>query len=307
MATTRTDDLRLPADTHIGHVHLKVRDLERSLSFYRDLLGLVEVGREGRTVWLAPRPEGPVLIVLTALPNAQPKPRGTTGLYHVAIRFLDRRALALTFRRLAEARWPFHGFSDHKVSEAIYLPDPDGNGLELYRDKPRDQWPWQGDQLFMRTDPLDVDALLAEADGHEWTGIAAETDIGHVHVHVRDLDEAERFYHGILGLNVTQRTYPGARFFAAGRYHHHVGTNIWAGRHAVPPPPTAVGLAYMTLVVPDPALVPKIRERAMKGGCLVTTNGQAFLAHDAAGNLVWVTAVDTADQAPAWLTSALER
>ncbi len=289
----------LPDTTHIGHVHLKVRDLDRSLAFYRDMLGLREVAREGRRAWLAARPEGPVLVVLSALPGAQPKPRGTTGLYHVAIRLPHRRALAQVFKRLVDAGWRFHGFSDHKVSEAIYLPDPDDNGLELYRDKPRDRWPWRGDVIAMRTDPLDVDALLAEAPPTSGAGIDPETDIGHVHVHVRDLDEAEAFYHGVLGLNVTQRDYPGARFFAADRYHHHVGTNIWQGRGAPPPPPEAVGLAYFTLVVPDEAAVAAVAQRARQANALQREDTLGVWLYDGSGTWVWVTPEDRPDVAVA--------
>lgn len=281
----------------MGHVHLKVRDVNRALAFYRDILGLQEVGREGATVWLAAREDRPVLLVLTAIPTARAKPPHTTGLYHVAIRVPNRRALARVFRRLVDAECRFHGFSDHKVSEAIYLPDPDGNGLEIYRDRPRHMWAWRNGQVIMRTDALDVDALLAEAqaDTTPWQGLEPDTDIGHVHVHVRDLAEAERFYHQSLGLEVTLREYPGALFFAAGGYHHHVGANIWAGRGAPAPPPDAVGLAYMTLVVPDESLLDRLAAQA--AGYVRSRNGVGFLAVDAAGNAVWVTAQDAPEHA----------
>ncbi len=284
----------LPPTTHMGHAHLKVSDLPRALAFYQDLLGLKEEGREGNTVWLAARAGGPVLLVLTAIPGARPKPRGTTGLYHIAIRLPTREALANIFRRLLDARWSFQGFSDHKVSEALYLADPDGNGLELCWDRPADRWPRGNGQILMRTDPLDIEDLL---QGATPSPLHPESVIGHVHVHVRDLDEAEAFYHRTLGLDVTLREYPGARFFAAGGYHHHVGTNIWAGQGAPPPPPEAVGLAYMTLVVPDAGHVARLAQQAEAADYLHYRNEQGFLGVDDAGNAVWVTAQDIPENA----------
>ncbi len=283
----------LPANTYMGHVHLKVRDLSRALAFYRDLLGMVEVAREDRTVWLAARGDGPVLLVLTALPNARAKPRHTTGLYHVALRVPTRQALANVLRRLLDARWSFQGFSDHKVSEALYLADPDNNGLELCWDRPSDLWPRANGQVMMRTDPLNVDDLLQGATA---APLSPETVVGHVHVHVHDLDAAEAFYHATLGMNVTLREYPGARFFAAGDYHHHVGTNIWAGQGAPPPPPEAVGLVYMTVVVPDHAVVSAWSERVRP---VLHRTAEAFLTMDPSGNPLWVTARDVPEYATA--------
>ena len=281
----------LPSNTHIGQVHLKVADLKAALRFYGDYLGFRVAHHDERTAALAASADGPILITLTAIPNAQPRPRRSTGLYHVAIRFPNRLALARAFKRLVDLGWPFQGFSDHKVSEAIYLADPDGNGLEIYRDKPRSTWPWKDGQIAMSTDPLDVEALLREAEAapRPWDGAHPDTDIGHVHLHVRDLLEAEAFYHGVLGLDVMQRTYPGALFFAAGGYHHHVGANTWAGRNAPPPPPNAVGLDHFTLVVPDQEAIAAIVARGRERNRLIRQDGQAAWLDDAAGNVVCVT------------------
>jgi len=289
--------MTLPATTHIGPVHLIVRDLSRALHFYSTLLGFQEQRREGQTVMLTSGEGCPPRLILTARADTVPKPPRTTGLYHVAIRLPNRQELARLFARLVAHDWRFHGFSDHKVSEAIYLPDPDGNGLELYRDRPRETWPRQGEQVAMRTDPLDVNALLREAhaDTRPWTGIHPDTDIGHVHLHVRDLDEAEDFYSGVLGLACTQRDYPGARFFAAGGYHHHVGTNIWAGQGAPPPPHNAVGLRFFTLVVPDAQAVAALISRAETAGVLETQpNAHTAFLRDPSGNRVLVTTDDDA-------------
>jgi catechol 2,3-dioxygenase len=148
--------------------------------------------------------------------------------------------------------WPFQGAADHLVSEALYLTDPDGNGLELYVDRPRAAWPYRNGQLIMATDPLDLNALLAEADQDPapWTGVDPGVDVGHVHLHVSDLARAEAFYSGLLGMDVTQRGYPGALFLSAGGYHHHLGVNTWAGAGAPPPPPDAVGLISFALNLP---------------------------------------------------------
>jgi catechol 2,3-dioxygenase len=244
-------DYCLPDATHLGHAQLRVSNLARSLVFYRDLLGFQEIDRQGATAHLSPSPDRPAVITLTEAPGARPKPARTTGLYHVAIRVPDRPNLGRLLRRLAEQSWPLHGVADHLVSEAIYLPDPDGNGLELYIDRPRPTWQWDGGQVVMATDPLDVDDLLAQAGNGVWTGIAPATDLGHVHLHVADLLQAEAFYCDLLGFSVTQRSYPGALFVSAGGYHHHVGLNIWAGRGAPPAPPDTVGLIAFSVRLPD--------------------------------------------------------
>lgn len=246
-------EFRMPNQTHISHVHLQVSSLERALAFYRDLLGFRQASQNGATAMLSATGKPPYHIVLTERPGVRPKPPRTTGLYHIAIRFPTRRALARAFRQLAAHDWPFQGAADHLVSEALYLADPDGNGLELYVDRPRDRWPQQNGQIAMATDPLDVKGLLAEAAGDPtpWTGVHPETDIGHVHLQVSDLARAEAFYRDLLGLDVTQRGYPGALFLSAGGYHHHVGVNVWAGRGAPPPPPDAVGLLSFALQLPD--------------------------------------------------------
>jgi catechol 2,3-dioxygenase len=243
----------LPAGTHIGQVRLQVSDLANALAFYEGLLGFRQASRNGRSVALSATGQPPHALVLVERPGALPKPPRTTGLYHVAIRLPSRRALAEVLIRLATHTWPFQGFADHLVSEALYLADPDGNGLELYADRPPERWARQNGQIVMGTEPLDVDDLVAEAASGSapWRGIDPGTDIGHVHLHVSDLARAEAFYHGLLGLDVTQRGYPGALFLSAGGYHHHLGINTWAGAGAPPPPAEAVRLLSFALQIPD--------------------------------------------------------
>lgn len=259
---------RLPDDARLGRVRLRVRDLDRSLAFYEGLLGLRRVERvDGRAV-LSPTGRLPELLVLEADPAAVPKPARSTGLYHFAILFPNRAALAAAFLHLARHRWPFQGFSDHLVSEAIYLADPDGNGIEIYADRPRVEWRRRDGQLVMDTLPLDLDGLVAalgDARDRPYAGMPPDTVLGHVHLHVSDLATAEAFYAGTLGFDVTVRGYPGALFFAAGGYHHHVGTNIWAGRGAPRPPANAVGLLDFSLRLPKAAL-PTVLERVRRAG-----------------------------------------
>lgn len=281
----------LPAETKVGGVHLQVADLEQALPFYRDLLGFRQAGGEGATAQLSATGRAPLHIVLTERPGARRKPPRTIGLYHMAIRFPSRLALARVFRRLVAHRWPFQGFADHLVSEALYLADPDGNGLELYVDRPRPQWTRRSGQIEMATEPLDVEALLAEADRDPapWTGVDPATDIGHVHLHVSDLKQAEAFYSGLIGMDVTQRGYPGALFLSAGGYHHHVGVNVWAGLGAPPPPRDAVGLLSFALSLSDQEAWLALVERARASGVVVELhdNGSGRVArlrdHDGNG------------------------
>jgi catechol 2,3-dioxygenase len=254
----------LPAGTHTGRVHLRTPDLERALALYRDLLGFHLVARENGTAALSATGSWPHHFLLTEAPSARPKPQGTTGLYHIAICYPNRPALARAFWRLVSHAWPFQGFADHLVSEALYLADPDGNGLELYVDRPRGQWRRVNGQIEMATDPLDVEGLLAEADGDAapWTGVAPRTHIGHLHLQVSDLARAEAFYTGVLGLEVTQRGYPGALFLSAGGYHHHLGLNTWAGLGAPPPPADSAGLISFAVRVPDEEAWEAVRQRA---------------------------------------------
>jgi len=244
-----------------------VSDLARSHAFYQDILGFRPLERQGSTVVLSASGEAPAQIILSTTDHVVPRPARTTGLYHVAIRLPDRRALSRVFRRALEHRTPFHGAADHLVSEALYLPDPDGNGLELYIDRPRQDWPKMDGQIAMSSDPLNLQDLLNESENDKnlWDGIDPKTDIGHIHLQVSNLERAEAFYADLLGLDVTQRSYPGAIFLSAGGYHHHLGLNIWASRNAPPPPPDAVGMISFKLNIPDEgarqALLKRIQEK----------------------------------------------
>lgn len=244
--------MSLPVDARIGQVSLTVSDLDRSLLFYQDVLGFDEAHREGRVSSLA-APGGNVVIELHERKDAVRRPRRCSGLYHFAILVPSRAALGRSLRRLVEKRWPISGASDHLVSEALYLDDPDGLGIEIYRDRPRESWQRsQEGEIAMATDPLDLHGVHDEPGAETpWQGLEAGTMMGHVHLHVPHLDTAEALYCGRIGFDPILRRYPGALFVSAGGYHHHLGINTWAGVGAPPPPEDAVGLRSFTIESAD--------------------------------------------------------
>lgn len=222
---------RMPAGIRLGAVRLQVADLTRSLAYYTQQLGLRVVEHSSdaqpRAV-LAASDDATPLVELRERRGATPVPRrGRLGLFHFAILLPDRPSLGRFVHHLA--RVGVHaGMSDHLVSEAVYLSDPDGLGIEVYADRPRSRWGQRGRELAMATEPLDVASLLAESGDESWSGMPAGTRMGHVHLHVGDLARAEEFYHGALGLDKIVWSYPGALFLSAGGYHHHLGVNTWA-------------------------------------------------------------------------------
>jgi catechol 2,3-dioxygenase len=225
---------RLPDDVRLGHVTLAVADLERSVDYYTRVVGLEVQAPSMATARLGAEGGGPVLLELIEQKGAKPVPRnGRLGLFHFAILVPDRAALGRFLAHVQALGEPL-GMADHLVSEALYLWDPDGLGIEVYVDRPRGNWSWQNDEVAMDTLPLDVPGVLGAAGGAPFTGLPMGTTIGHVHLHVGDLAAAERFYGADgVGFAPTLRRFRGALFLGAGGYHHHLGTNTWAG--AAPP------------------------------------------------------------------------
>jgi catechol 2,3-dioxygenase len=217
---------RLPDQTRVGRVRLQVGDLDRSVGYYRDVLGFRTIEAHGRCE-LAPQGDDHVIAELHEFHGARHvPPGGLLGLYHFAVLLPDRAALGRLVRYLLKAGMQF-GSADHAVSESIYLWDPDGLGIEIYADRPRASWQTRGRELMMGTDLLDLQSLVALADG-DWTGIPMGTTMGHVHLSVGDLEWSREFYHVGLGLDAVVWSYPGALFLSAGGYHHHLATNTWA-------------------------------------------------------------------------------
>ena len=224
---------------------------------------------------------------------APPLRRRTTGLYHLAILLPTRRDLASALVRLAQSRWPLDGASDHLVSEALYLSDPDGNGIEIYRDRARAEWPSRDGQIEMATLALDLDDVIGELEGATSIDptVPAGTVIGHVHLQVADINDAEAFYNGVLGFDVTVRGYPGALFVSAGGYHHHIGLNTWQSAGAAPPASGSVGLRSFEVTLPDPAALADVVDRVHRAGLTTeTAAGGATLVRDPSGNGVLLTA-----------------
>lgn len=261
-------DFRLPAETEIAFANLIVSDMGRALDFYQNKLGFQLVQRQNGTASLSSSRFQPVSIVLTEVQEAGPKPPRTTGLYHLAIRYPSRVELGQALVRLVQHSWRFAGAADHGVSEAIYTMDPDENGIELYADKPRSRWPKRNGQFAMVSEPLDLNELLNSVGGSglDSTSAGPRMEVGHIHLQVSNLDRSRAFYQDILGLEVTQSGLPGALFLAAGKYHHRVGLNIWAGEGAPQPPANAVGLKSFGLRVPDRTCRALLVERLRSAG-----------------------------------------
>ena len=266
---------RLPAATRVGGVTLQVADLERSIAYYQQVLGMRVVSRDDGGATLGPQRADTILLTLREKPGATPMSRrGRLGLYHFAILLPDRPALGRFIQHLSDLGLSA-GMSDHLVSEAVYLTDPDGLGIEVYRDRSRSEWTYDDGQLAMATDPLDAAEVVRSAGGEPWTGMPPGTTIGHVHLFVGDLEQASVFYHEGLGLDRMVWSYPGALFLAAGGYHHHLGVNTWAVG-AEPASENDARLLEWEVLVPGSTDV----ERAASsieagGGAVVRDNGTA--------------------------------
>jgi catechol 2,3-dioxygenase len=285
------NDYTMHAAMEIGIVSLTVADLERSLRFYEGVLGCTTLAREGDSAVVGA--EHPLLL-LTERRNARPCPAHTTGLYHVALLLPGRVDLARALHHLLALSYPVREIEDHGVSEAIYLADPDGNGIELYRDRPRSAWPWQHGRLEA-TEPsvhLEPESLLAELDeaSASWHGLPPYTRVGHVHLKAASLESSFSFYQGALGMAESITVMDGARFFAAGGYHHHIACNVWSSLDAPTPPPDALGLRFFTLVLPEQEEVTRLVGRARSAGVPVVAFGSSYLLRDPAGSRILLTA-----------------
>ncbi len=262
----------------LGAVHYTVADLERQIAFYRDLLGFQVHWREGASAGLGAGQHD--LLRLTEQREAR-HVQGKTGLYHTAFLVPTTWELANLLKQIAITRTPIQGIVNHRTHLAIYLPDAEGNGIELAWDFPKAQWPPLSDILTLGNLPLEPETLFAELEQNpnEWRGLDAATQVGHVHLHVADLNRANDFYHGVLGLE-TLFVHPrfGAAFFSAGGYHHHLGTNTWQGVGAPPPPADATGLRHYTIALPDGDEVARVLDRVKAAGIATETvsNGVKF-------------------------------
>ncbi len=280
---------RLPPGLRLGPVRLEVADLDRSVNYYQQVVGLRPLERSGALATLSAQHDATPLVELTERRGATPVPRrGRLGLYHFALLLPGRAELGRFLAHLT-AIGVYPGMSDHLVSEALYLTDPDGLGIEVYADRPRSTWRVEGGSIAMATDPLNVKDLLAATENTRWTGAPAGTRMGHVHLHVGDLEQAEAFFHVGLGLDRIRLGFPGALFLSAGGYHHHLGTNTWA-----PGAPSAkegdARLLEWSIRLPQVEQVEGAVQSLRAGGYEVTREGKDAVAHDPWGTRMRITA-----------------
>ena len=277
-------------ETTIGEVHLTVTNLDNALKFYRDQLGFSLLSQAGGQALLGAGSAG----LLRLFENtAARQVKGVTGLYHFAVLLPDRRSFARLIYHLAENGIEVSGVADHGVSEAIYMSDPDGNGIELYSDRRRNDWPRDDlGRLQMGTEQLDMEDLLLELRNglDPFTGLPEHTIVGHIHLHVANLASADHFYREVLGFELIQRYGSSAMFFSAGGYHHHVGVNVWAGEGAPPPPPDAVGLRWFEIRLPGQAALDAISARLQAAGIAFEAQDGGQLVRDPSQNGILLTA-----------------
>jgi len=269
----------IDATTHPGAVRLRAADAPALADFYETTIGLERLGEI--TLGAGGKP----LVELEPDPGAPERPPRTTGLFHLALLVPSRAALGTALRRVAESGWGLTGASDHLVSEALYLDDPEGNGIEIYRDRSREEWDYVDGQLQMATLPLDLQSIVDESP-EEVSPMEPETTMGHVHLNVADLDDSRRFYADTLGFDVTVDSYMGALFVSAGGYHHHLGLNIWNGAGAAPPPVGARGLAHFRLITGEE--VGELAEQLDSAGYEAELGSEHVQTSDPAGNRILI-------------------
>ncbi len=273
-------------ETRVGAVHLAVRGLDSALDFYRRCLGFAALGEDGRSVLLGAGDS--TLLVLVEDPRA-PVVHGSPGLYHVAVLLPSRPHLADALRRLARSGTPLQGASDHGVSEALYLADPEGNGIELYCDRPRDAWPRRDGRLTMGTARLDVQGLLAEPETGQHAELPERATVGHVHLRVSDVVASEAFYCDAFGFELMQRYGESASFVSAGGYHHHIAFNTWESRGAPPPPSDAAGLRCVEVQFSGETARARTVARLRSAGAPIAETPGGPLVRDPSGNALVLT------------------
>jgi catechol 2,3-dioxygenase len=287
--------------TRLGHVHYTTAHLDRQIAFYRDILGFKLHWREDDSAGLGAggenMPGNDDLLRLTESKTAR-RARHTTGLYHTAFLVPTRWDLAQLLKSIAETRTPIQGMSDHGTHHAIYLPDAEGNGIELAWDFPPEQWPKSFREMMERNRglrPETVFSALADGDA-TWDGLNPGTKVGHVHLHVSELGPTDHFYREILGFDIPfdmadapPEFAESAIFFSAGGYHHHIGTNVWQGVGAPPPPAAAIGLRHFTVVLPNEAALQRVLDRVKSEEVSVEQTENGVLIHDPSQNGVLLT------------------
>ena len=267
---------------YVGEVNIKVKNLDNAVTFYQNIMGFQVLEQtEGKAV-LTTDGKTP-LLTLEQPADVIPKEGKMSGLYHFAILLPSRADLSVFLRHLLQTGYPL-GAADHYVSEALYLNDPDGNGIEVYRDRPSFEWTWKNNLVEMATEQLDAEGILAESDA-EWNGLPSGTVMGHIHLHVGDLQKAEEFYTKGLGFDVVSY-YPQAAFLSTGGYHHHIAINTWQGVGAPKPPKNSVGLNWYTLVFPNETERENVIKQLKQLGAPVKKETDFYVTSDPSGNQI---------------------
>lgn len=266
-------------DIELGELKLKVSNLERSIRFYQEVVGFKILSQDATTAELTVDGNH-ALLVLEEIPNALITPkRSAAGLFHFAILLPTRKDLGLSLQNLIHSGIQI-GQADHRVSEALYISDPDNNGIEIYRDRPRESWSW--DAEMMATSPIDWEGLLEEAKDGKWDGLPSDATIGHIHLHVNNIQAAKHFYCDLLGFDIVidgaQET--DASFISAGGYHHHIGLNMWAGVGAPIPPSNGTGLLYYTIKFPNQSELEKTLNQLRNAGISAAEQDHAWIVYD---------------------------
>lgn len=279
----------LTTPVHVGEVALRVKDLARLKAYYQHMLGLEVIAETGETVTLGAG--GIALLHLISRPDAPYEAGGQAGLYHTAFLMPSRADLARWLVHVARAEVPLTGFADHSVSEAVYLSDPEGNGIEVYSDRPQDGWRWAEGRVTMGTHQLDIDDIIIKTqtrtDRDDYTIAPPGLRIGHIHLRVGALETARNFYQSGLGLDITSGSDErGASFLSSGGYHHHVGANVWESRDAGQRDHNATGLAWFSLNVTDGAVIEAQRKRLQDAGQTLTDIAGGFEGADPWGTPV---------------------
>ncbi|GHH97867.1 VOC family protein [Neobacillus kokaensis] len=266
----------------VGDVTIKVKNLDYSVTFYQNIIGLKVLEKSDNRAVLTANGKTP-LLTLEQPNNVIGKEARTSGLYHFAILLPTRADLSVFLRHLVQTGCQL-GAADHYVSEALYLNDPDGNGIEVYRDRPSSEWTWKNGLVEMATEQLDGQGILAESNA-EWQGLPEGAVMGHIHLHVGDLQKAEDFYTKGLDFNVVSY-YPQAVFLSTGGYHHHIAINTWQGAGAKQPAENSVGLSWYTIVYPDAAARDAVVEKLKQLGEQVQKDTDYYLTSDPSGNRI---------------------
>ena len=269
----------------VGMVTLRVRNLDLVAGFYRDAIGLSVLQRTATGARLGAG--GVPLLDLSLRAGAAAEARNAAGLYHTAFLMPTRRDLARWLVHAAANKVPLSGFADHLVSESVYLDDPEGNGIEVYADRAPENWKWDGDSVAMATDPLDFGNLLALTNPRipDYAGAPEGLRIGHMHLRVGDLGQADRFYSGAIGFDPTRKR-TGAAFLSSGRYHHHLGINTWQSVGAGPRDDAATGLASFSLEIAAPDILQAQEERLRQSGAAVAAIANGIETSDPWGTKV---------------------